>query len=76
MSNKHQNYMAGKPITMHQLKQILELLSKNNSIHSIARLSGIARNTVADYKLIIEQSKIPFEQLLLLDDEALAVILY
>ena len=49
--------MAGKPITMHQLKQIIELLNKNYSVRSIARLSGIARNTVADYKLIIEQSK-------------------
>ena len=68
--------MSGKPITMHQLKQIIELLSKNYSVRSIARLSGIARNTVADYKLMIEQIKIPFDQLLLLDDEALAVLIY
>jgi hypothetical protein len=32
MSNKHQKYMAGKPITMHQIKQIIELLSKNYGV--------------------------------------------
>ncbi len=68
--------MAGKPISMHQLKQIIELLNKNYSVRSIARMSGISRNTVADYKLLIEQSKIPFEQLLLLEDDALSVLLY
>ena len=68
--------MAGKPITMHQIKQIIELLIKNYSIRSISRMSGIARNTVADYKLIMERSNISFEQLLLLDDDALAVLIY
>ena len=68
--------MAGKPITMHQIKQIIELLNKNYSVRSISRMSGIARNTVADYKLIMERSNISFEQLLLLDDDALAVLIY
>lgn len=67
--------MAGKTISMHQLKQIIELLKSNHSARSIARLSGIARNTIAEYKLILEQSKIPFEQLLLLcDDELFSLI--
>ncbi len=68
--------MAGKPITMHQIKQIIELLNKNYSVRSIARLSGIARNTVADYKSMIEQSKIPFDQFLLMDDEAIAALIH
>ena len=67
--------MAGKPITMHQIKQIIELLSKNYGVRTIVRLCGISRNTVRDYKLLIEQNKIPFEQLLLLDDEALVALI-
>lgn len=68
--------MAGKQISMHQFKQIIELLNKNYSVRSIVELSGISRNTVRTYKLLIEQSKIPFEQLLLLDDEALSAIVH
>lgn len=68
--------MAGKPITMHQIKQIIELLNKDHSARSIARMTGIARNTVAEYKLLFERSKLSFDQLLLLDDEALAVLVY
>lgn len=67
--------MAGKPINMHQIKQIIELLSKNYGIRTIVRLCGISRNTVRDYKLLIEQSKLPFEQLMLLEDEALAALI-
>ncbi len=38
--------MAGKPNNMHQIKQVIELLTKGYSIRSIARMSGIARNTI------------------------------
>ena len=75
MSKKHSKQMAGKPITMHQIKQIIELLSKNYGIRTIVRLCGISRNTVRDYKLLIEQSQIPFEQLLLLEDQAIAALI-
>ena len=64
--------MAGKSILMHQVRQIIELFSKNHSVRSIVRLTGISRNTVRDYKLLILQSKIPLPELLQLDDEALA----
>lgn len=64
--------MAGKSILMHQIRQIIELLSKNHSVRSIVRLTGISRNTVRDYKLLILQSKIPLPELLQLDDEPLA----
>ena len=68
--------MAGKPITMHQIKQIIELLSKDYGVRTIVRLCGISRNTVRDYKMLIEQSKIPFEQLMLLDDATLTDLLH
>ncbi len=61
--------MAGKSIGMHQLKQIVDLLIKNYSIRSIVRMSGVSRNTVREYKLCIEQSKLPLEQLSLLDEQ-------
>ena len=63
--------MAGKPISMHQIKQIIELLKNNHSARSVARLSGIARNTIAEYKLIFERSKIPFDHLMLMNDDEL-----
>ena len=67
--------MAGKTISMHQTRQIIELLDKQHSIRSIRRLTGIARNTIADYKLVLEQSKISLSELLNLPDEELAVLL-
>lgn len=63
--------MAGTTISMHQIKQIIELLLKNHSSRSIKRLTGIARNTIASYKLILERSNVPFDQLLLMQDDAL-----
>ena len=63
--------MAGKPISMHQIKQIIELLSKNYGVRSIVRLTGISRNTVRDYRLRISESKTPFEELLKLDEDSL-----
>jgi transposase len=67
--------MAGKTLSMHQTKQIIELLDKHHSIRSIRRLTGIARSTITDYKLILEQSKIPFSELLKLPDDELAALL-
>lgn len=63
--------MAGKSIGMHQLKQIVDLLNKNYGIRSIVRMSGVSRNTVREYKLCMEQSKLSLEQLSLLDEQAL-----
>lgn len=68
--------MAGKPINMHQIKQVIELFTKSYSIRSIARMSGIARNTISAYKLQFDSCEHSFEQLLLLDDQSLADLLY
>ncbi len=67
--------MAGKTISMHQIKQIAELLSKDYSVRSIVRLTGIARNTVRDYRYRITQTKTPIDELLKLDDSALTALL-
>lgn len=63
--------MAFKPISMHQIRQLLGFLSKGYSISSIARLTGIARNTIKGYKRRIEGKGLAFEQILALDDDAL-----
>lgn len=68
--------MAAKPTGMHQIRQITELIVKQYSIHSIVRLTGIARNTVREYKRRVDQCSIEGEQLLALDDEALSAIVY
>lgn len=68
--------MAGKPNNMHQIKQVIELLTKGYSIRSIARMSGIARNTISVYKLQFDCCKHSFEQLLLLDDQSLVELLF
>lgn len=41
--------MAAKTIEMEQIKTIIELHRKGESIKSIARLTGVARNTVKQY---------------------------
>lgn len=41
--------MAAKTIEMEQLKTIIELHKKGQSIKSIARLTGVARNTIKQY---------------------------
>ena len=42
--------MAFKPISMHQIRQLIGFLSKGYSISETVRLTGMARNTVRDYK--------------------------
>ncbi len=41
--------MAQRPITMEQLKQILQLKSDGISIREIARRTGMSRNSVRKY---------------------------
>lgn len=67
--------MAGKSISMHQIRQIIELLSKDYAVRSIVRLTGIARNTVRDYKLRIGTSQLSFQELLAMDEDSLTTIM-
>ena len=67
--------MAGKSISMHQIKQIVEFFSKDYGVRTIVRLTGISRNTVRDYRLRINASKLSFDELLALDDESLVAVM-
>ncbi|HNS11684.1 MAG TPA: IS21 family transposase [Bacteroidia bacterium] len=60
---------------MHQIKQIIEFLSKDYAVRSIVRLTGMARNTVRDYKLRIRASQLSFKELLAMDQESLITIM-
>jgi response regulator of citrate/malate metabolism len=47
--------MAQKPITMEQLKQILQLNNDGIGIREIARRTGISRNSVRKYLSQLDQ---------------------
>ena len=46
--------MAQKPITMEQLKQILQLKNDGIGIREIVRRTGISRNSVRKYLLQLD----------------------
>jgi len=60
--------MAGNPILMSQLKQIIRLLSQGYSLKGIVRETGVARNTIKGYLRTIEAGNIPMEEILNMDD--------
>jgi len=64
--------MAFKSINMHQIRQIIGFLSKGYTYSDILRLTGTARNTIKGYHRRIEKKGLTYEQILALDDDALA----
>jgi transposase len=49
--------MSQKPITMEQLKQILQLKNDGIGIREIARRTGISRNSVRKYLLVLDANE-------------------
>lgn len=66
--------MAFKPISMHQIRQLIGFLSKGYSISETVRLTGMARNTVREYKRRIEDQGLRLEDVVAMNDEALATV--
>jgi len=66
--------MAAKPITMDQIRIIIQQARIGASIRSIARSTGISRNTVRAYVRQIQQSGHTYDQVLELDDVQLSLI--
>lgn len=62
--------------SMHQIRRILELHGQQVSLRKIARLTGIARNTVREYVRRIADSSHPLPDLLAMDDPSLAAIVF
>ena len=67
--------MAAKTKHMHQVKQIIELSLKGKSIREVARLTGIARNTVREYLRKVKSLELPSPGLLAMEDELLSELL-
>ena len=68
--------MAKKPITMLQIKRILQLLAQGESKRKIAQLLHSGRHTIDSYVLKIEQSGISLSLLIKLSDADLAMLFY
>jgi len=63
--------MAGKPKSMSQIKQLIQLHQQGKSIKSIARNLSISKNTVKAYLEKVASSKIDVQALLKLEDPIL-----
>ena len=68
--------MSAKPITMLQLRRILQLLNNGNSERAISREVSVSRNTVSDYKERALASLLSYSALTELNDESLSKILF
>ena len=68
--------MAGKTMSMHQVKQIIELYQKGKGIRETERLTGISRKTIRSYLQRIRSLNIPVEGMLAMEDEPLWQLLY
>ncbi len=68
--------MAKKPITMLQIRRILQLLGQGESKRKIAQILHSGRHTIDGYVLKIEQSGISMPLLIKMSDADLATILY
>lgn len=56
--------MSNQPKSMHQIRQVLEHLSRGTSINKIAGLLNMSRNTVKDYRDKFLMTGVTFIQLL------------
>lgn len=63
--------MANKPITMLQIRKVIQLLDQGHSQRSIAREVGISRNTVQEYCLKFHRTGLTTKQFLALGDHEL-----
>jgi len=68
--------MANKPITMLQIRRVIQLLDSGASHRNIAKHLTISRNTVKDYVLKLTRTGKSFIELLNLSDVQLSELLY
>lgn len=66
--------MAGKTIIMSKLKQVLRLRGNGTPLQTIAKASGLSRNTVKKYLRLFEIKNIGQEELLEMDDEMIEAL--
>lgn len=68
--------MSAKPINMLQIKRIIQLAQQGTSIRSITRQCKVARQTARGYLEKISSCGISYEELLELNEEELAALMY
>ncbi len=61
ISNKRLQPMAGKTITMSNLKQIIRLRRNGVSLQRISKDVGVSRNTVKKYLKLIEVKGLDYD---------------
>ncbi|UCS91959.1 IS21 family transposase [Echinicola marina] len=67
--------MAGKTITMSNLKQIIRHRDNGMALQTISKTLGIARNTVKKYLQLIDSKGFSYGELLSMNDEELDALL-
>ena len=67
--------MANQTKSMHQIRQVLEHLSRSTSISKIASIMGMSRNTVKDYRDKFILTSTDFRQLLELSGVELSLLI-
>lgn len=67
--------MAGKTITMSNLKQIIRHRDNGMALQTISKTLGIARNTVKKYLQLIDSRGLSYDELLGKSDEELEGLL-
>jgi len=67
--------MSNQPKSMHQIRQVLEHLSRSTSISKIALVMGMSRNTVKDYRDKFILTGVGFSQLLEHTDVELSLLI-
>jgi len=67
--------MAAKPIRMDQIRTLLQQHLRGISIRTIARNTGLSRNTVRGYLRSVEQSGYTIEQALALNDQQFSTLI-
>ena len=68
--------MANKPITMLQIRRVIQMLNSGISQRKIAIILNISRNTVKDYVSKLAKTGKSFDHLCKLSDEQLAELVY
>src|SRR6185437_13366010 len=67
--------MAGTTIIMSKLKHIIRLRSNGVPLQTIAKASGLSRNTVKKYLRLIEVKKLVYEDSLQMEDTVLDTLI-
>lgn len=67
--------MANQPKSMHQIRQILEHFSRGTGFNKTARMMGVSRNTIRDYRTRCELTGLSYPELLALSDAEISALL-